>query len=35
MEGEGKIKPEEYVRSGNVAAVVIEDIAKWIDGLRP
>jgi dienelactone hydrolase len=31
MEGEGKSRPEEYSRPGNVAAVVIEDTAKWIE----
>jgi len=34
MEGEGKSRPEEYARPGNVAAIVVEDIASWIDGLR-
>ncbi len=33
-EGEGKSRPEEYARPGNVAAVVIEDSAKWIEGLN-
>jgi dienelactone hydrolase len=34
MEGQGKSRPEEYAKPGNVAAVVVEDIVKWIlDGL--
>jgi dienelactone hydrolase len=31
MEGEGKSRPEEYAKPGNVAVGVIDDIAKWID----
>lgn len=30
MPGKGKSTPQEYFESGNLAAVVIEDIAKWI-----
>ena len=30
IEGEGKSTPQEYSVPGNVAGVVIEDIAKWI-----
>jgi len=33
-EGQGKSRPEEYARPGNVDAVVIEDIEKWIEGLK-
>jgi fermentation-respiration switch protein FrsA (DUF1100 family) len=32
MEGEGKAKPAEYDRAGNVAAEVIDDVAAWIKG---
>jgi hypothetical protein len=35
MEGEGKSQPGEYAVPGNVAQAVIEDIAKWIEGLKP
>jgi hypothetical protein len=31
MEGEGKSTPAEYSRAGNVAASVIDDIARWIE----
>jgi dienelactone hydrolase len=31
MEGQGKSRPEEYAKPGNVAVGVIDDIAKWID----
>jgi len=34
MEGEGKSTPAEYAGPGNVAAVVIEEIAKWVGGVR-
>lgn len=34
MQGEGKSKPAEYSQPGNVAKVVIEDIVKWMKGLR-
>ncbi len=34
IEGEGKSRPEEYARPGNVAGEVIEGIAKWIEGLE-
>ena len=30
IEGEGKITPAEYLTSGNVAEIVIDDIANWI-----
>lgn len=30
VEGAGKSTPEEYAQPGNVAAVVIEDVASWI-----
>jgi len=35
VEGEGKGTPAEYLQSSNVGAVVIEDIAKWIEGVKP
>ena len=35
IEGEGKSLPAEYSIPGNVAKVVIDDIAKWINGLNP
>ncbi|OGF64556.1 MAG: hypothetical protein A2Y62_06920 [Candidatus Fischerbacteria bacterium RBG_13_37_8] len=31
IEGQGKSKPEEYRKAGNVAKVVIDDIAEWIN----
>ena len=31
IEGQGKSTPQEYSAPGNVAAVVIEDVAKWIE----
>jgi dienelactone hydrolase len=31
-EGEGKSRPEEYLRGGHVAGQVIDDIAAWIKG---
>jgi uncharacterized protein len=34
MEGKGKSVPAEYSAPGNVSKDVIEDIAKWIDGLK-
>ncbi len=34
IEGEGKSTPAEYETAGNVAQVVIEDIAEWIKKLR-
>jgi fermentation-respiration switch protein FrsA (DUF1100 family) len=34
MEGEGKSTPAEYAKPGNVAAIVIEEIAKWVGGVR-
>ena len=34
VEGEGKSTPAEYSMPGNVAKVVVDDIAKWIDGLK-
>jgi len=34
MEGSGKITPAEYLTPGNVAKVVIEDIAGWIKQLK-
>jgi dienelactone hydrolase len=30
MEGEGKAKPAEYEKAGNVAAEVIDDVAAWV-----
>ena len=30
MEGEGKSKPDEYMKAGHVAREVIDDIATWI-----
>ena len=35
IEGEGKSLPAEYAIPGNVSKVVIDDIAKWINGLNP
>ena len=35
IEGKGKSMPAEYAIPGNVAKVVIDDIAKWIGGLNP
>ena len=34
VEGKGKSTPAEYSAPGNVAKVVVDDIAKWIEGLR-
>jgi uncharacterized protein len=34
MEGQGKSTPAEYFTPGNVATGVIDDIVKWIDGLK-
>jgi uncharacterized protein len=34
MTGEGKSKPAEYTAPGNVDKQVVEDIAKWVQGLR-
>jgi dienelactone hydrolase len=34
VEGKGKSTPAEYSNGGNVAQVVIDDIAKWIGGLK-
>ena len=34
IEGKGKSTPAEYSAPGNVAKVVVDDIAKWIKGLR-
>ncbi|HQU43542.1 MAG TPA: dienelactone hydrolase family protein, partial [Pirellulales bacterium] len=31
IEGEGKSTPAEYSTPGNVAKVVIDDVAKWIE----
>jgi hypothetical protein len=33
MEGTGRSTPDEYGRTGHVAAAVIEDVAAWIGGL--
>jgi hypothetical protein len=35
MDGEGKGTPAEYLQPGNVAAVVIDDLVQWIEGLKP
>jgi dienelactone hydrolase len=35
IEGEGKSTPQEYSAPGNVAAVVVEDVAEWIRCLPP
>jgi len=35
VEGEGKSAPTEYAAPGNVAKVVIDDIAKWIEVVKP
>ncbi len=34
LEGKGKSTPAEYSTPGNVAEIVIDDIAKWIRGLK-
>jgi uncharacterized protein len=34
MTGKGKSRPEEYTVAGNVSPVVIDDIAKWIEGME-
>ena len=34
IEGEGKSTPAEYSTPGNVARVVVDDIAKWINGTK-
>jgi dienelactone hydrolase len=31
IEGQGKSRPEEYAKPGNVAAEVVDDIARWIE----
>jgi fermentation-respiration switch protein FrsA (DUF1100 family) len=33
--GEGKSTPDEYLQPGNVALSVVDDIAKWVEGLKP
>lgn len=33
IEGAGKSIPAEYLRAGNIAVEVIEDIARWIEGV--
>lgn len=35
MEGEGKSTPQEYFCAGNVAAVVVDDIARWLQQQAP
>jgi fermentation-respiration switch protein FrsA (DUF1100 family) len=35
IEGDGKSLPAEYSIPGNVAQVVIDDIVKWIEELKP
>ena len=33
--GKGKSMPEEYSFPGNVAQTVVDDIAKWVEGINP